>query len=334
MRTLLTIITFLTLVSLLPAQDFEGMGYLKAGTETLGPIKIKQNVGGSVSIGQWPRTTVFIYDEYSAVIDSTGKIVIEGGLPSSASSGDKFLAAKEKWMMDNVAATQEKVDEVVTSEEQPDRQRKKRNAKEKKERPAEEEIMNELTSSLDTSSTQWLPGERRRRLGFGATVGYFNNMGFDGFSYGATANLTFPLGQRFRVGGAVDLVVYHDYIFKKTITIPGSDMDEYYGEDYPGETASYKVPEGFAGAAQLRPFAGADFGCFRGGYQPVLVIDYHSIFGTNTEFYPFGLGFGFLRGPVQVDFFAALKPAGSMYTSSTKLFGASVTFGNRSGYRE
>lgn len=333
MRTLLTITALLTFVILLPAQDFEGMAYVKAGTESIGPVPVKQNVGGSISIGEWPKTTFFIFDEYTAVIDSNGNVVVRGGLPSSESPGEKFMAEKEKWLMSNVAqpreeelTTTEPTDRAQNEERKNEKKNKKKSTQDKKTRIAD-------LAPTDSARADLLIG-RRSRLGFGPSVGYFRAGGADGFSYGATANLTFPIGRNFRLGGAIDIHVYHDYVFKKTITpMIQEGMEDYY-EDHPEYTEPYKVPEGFAGVAQIRPFAGADFGCMRAGYQPVLLVGYHSIFGANTDFYPLGLGFGFCRGPVQFDFFAALKPSNSMYYSSPKLFGASVTFGNRSGKRK
>jgi hypothetical protein len=115
MRTLLGIFFLLAFVSWLPAQDFEGMGYVKAGGELLGPIKIKQNVGGSISIGEWPKTTFFIFDEYSAVLDESRNLLFEGGLPASAMPGEKFMAEKEKFLNANFTPSQ--VEEEVTATE-------------------------------------------------------------------------------------------------------------------------------------------------------------------------------------------------------------------------
>jgi len=329
MRILLTIVFLSVSVVLVTAQDFKGTAYVQAGTESIGPVPVKQNVGGSISIGEWPKTTFFIFEEYTAVIDSNGNVVVRGGLPSNESPGEKFMAEKEKWLMSNVTQSQE--EDLATTEptDQTQNEEKKKDKKNKKRSTPDRETKIADLAPTDSVGSHLLNG-RSSRLGFGPSVGYFRAGGADGFSYGATANLTFPIGRNFRLGGAIDIHVYHDYVFKKTITpMIQEGMEDYY-EDHPEYTEPYKVPEGFAGAAQIRPFAGADFGCMRAGYQPVLLVGYHSIFGANTDFYPLGVGFGFCRGPVQFDFFAAIKPSNSMYYSSPKLFGASVTFGNRS----
>lgn len=344
MRTLLGILFLFAFVSLLPAQNFEGMGYVKAGGELLGPVKIKQNVGGSISIGEWPKTTFFVFDEYTAVLDESNKLLFEGGLPANASPGEKFMTEKEKLLTAYFAQAEQEEEMTETSTQDTPKPEKKAARKKRKKVKKEPEakakdssqpVAQDFTSAQavlpyeDTSSAFIQGVDRDPRFGFGAVVTNFGTGAADGFGYGITVNRSYPVGQKFRVGASVDAVVFHDYIFKKTATqVFYDDMG------YPVEEESYKYPEGFAGALQLRPFAGYDFGCVRAGYQPILALNYHSIWGTDVEVYPLGVGVDFLNGPVQVGVFGAMKLNKNMYYGRMRVFGASVTFGNRSAKRE
>lgn len=334
MRTLLVISILFAFGHILPAQDFEGMAYVKAGQEILGPTNVKQNVGGSISIGQWPKTTFFVFDEYTAVLDENRNLLFEGGLPATATPGEKFLAEKEKLLTSNFTQPQEEVvpqTEPTTDQVAPKEREKKK--KKKREKKVEENPLADFPPAPEPFLEDSLRDEgydqnRPSRFGFGLTGGEYQTGGVNGYGYGFTANRTYPVGKRFRVGVAADVIVFHDFIFKKTI-------DQVYYDDmgYPVETESYKFPEGFAGAVNVRPFAGADIGCFRAGYQPVVSFAYHSIWGTNVDVFPLGIGVGFLRGPIQVDLFAATKFGRSMYYGRMRVVGASVTFGNRTGSR-
>lgn len=339
MRTLLATVFLFALAQLLPAQNFEGMAYVKAGGELIGPVQVKQNVGGSISIGQWPKTTFFVFDEYTAVLDENKNLVLEGGLPAYSGPGEKFLAEKEKWLNADFSPTQEEQtapkqeEESVTTETSDSSEPKKKNTqkkkKVKKEKNQQPDIINTqpLFPEGDTSSGI-IMGDREPRLGVGLIAGHFRTGAADGIGYGITVNRSYPVCRKFRIGASADAVVFHDYIFKKTGT-------QYYYDDmgYPVEEESYKYPEGFAGALQLRPFAGFDFGCVRAGYQPIIALNYHSVWGTDVEVFPIGVGVDFLRGPVQVGLFAAMKLNSSMYYGRMRVFGASVTLGNRTGNR-
>ncbi len=346
MRTLLGILFLFVFVSVLPAQDFEGMGYVKAGGELLGPVKVKQNVGGAISIGEWPKTTFFVFDEYTAVLDENRSLLFEGGLSASGTPGEKFLAAKEKLLNANFAeAQQEQVEEVVDTptEDSPKPDKKAARKKKKKEKPVADtnDQSTDQVEIPDMISTQAIPRaedtsdylydglNRDPRFGFGPVIVNYQIGSAGSLGYGVSLNRSYPIARKFRIGASVDAVVFHDFIFKKT-------MSQVYYDDmgYPVGEETYKFPEGFSGALQARPFAAYDFGCVRAGYQPVVALNYHSIWGTNVEVYPVGLGVEFLNGPVQVAVFGATKLKNTMYYPRMSIFGASVTFGNRSARKE
>lgn len=351
MRTFLCLIILLAFAQHLSAQEFEGKGYIKVGAELLGPVQVKQNLGATVSIGVWPNTTVFFYDEYTAVLDANQNVLFKGGMPVDGKPGSKFLTSKEEVAIASLTPSiQEEENEAIVAEntsinapstdEKPE---KKGSSKRKKNEPKKKEdkkkknrqentqanpfLAAPVTSTYEDTNSVYMGGyERVPRTGFGVVAGNFRAGGVDGYGYGVTANRTFPINNRFRVGAAIDAIVFHDYIFKETVT----DYYDYDDEGNPIEGASYKFPEGFAGTVQLRPFAGVDFGCIRAGYQPIVGLNYHSIWGTNVDLYPLGVGVSFLRGPIQVDFFAAMQLNKPMYYSRSRIFGAAVTYGNRS----